>query len=117
MRHIPQKTELRQTAAQLAETVPIAEEIVKKFLEERVLASLRGDCPHAPHNAAVKNPHTDAEFWREWNVRTNDFAELTKLLLKHIFGERFLVPLEDSDRVIQLVDGNLFFYLLPLFLP
>lgn len=74
-------------------------------------------CPHLPdgvdragtprglEQASAEYASGEAElaaFWRRREVKPHDYAALADKLLARVFGQRFLTPLEASDRVIRL---------------
>lgn len=94
--------ELRQTADDLSNTVTLAEQIVEQFVRSRILQALQQRCPHVPVDMPNDAQHTAQAFWKRKSVKEGDFKALTAQLLSGALGARFLEPLEESDRVIQL---------------
>jgi hypothetical protein len=99
---ISRHSELRQTADDLSNTMTMAEQIVERFVRARILAALERRCPHVPVDMEDADEHTAPAFWKRQSVKAGDFKALTAKLLKEKLGARFLEPLEESDRVIQL---------------
>jgi hypothetical protein len=95
-------SDLRQTADMLSNTIAIAEQVVERFVTERILAALSGTCPHVPNDMPGKSDHNESSFWSRQSVKKGDFRALTSKLLTNALGSHFLEPLEESDRVIKL---------------
>jgi hypothetical protein len=95
-------SDLRQTADMLSNTIAVAEQVVERFVSERILAALARTCPHVPDDMPGKADHDAASFWTRQSVKKDDFRALTAKLLTSALGARFLEPLEETDRVIKL---------------
>mmetsp|Transcript_20266 Transcript_20266/g.34604 ORF Transcript_20266/g.34604 Transcript_20266/m.34604 type:complete len:606 (+) Transcript_20266:50-1867(+) len=106
---------VRQSSLMLAETLTLAEQVTKAFIENRILPSLQQSCPHLLKklkeceeiDEKVELVDFDEKsFWQRLNVKPNDYSSISKNLLKSQFGERFVIPLEASDRVIEIEAKN-----------
>jgi hypothetical protein len=54
-------SDLRQTADMLSNTIAVAEQVVERFVSERILAALSQKCPHVPDDMPNQGDHTPSQ--------------------------------------------------------
>jgi len=81
--------EVRQSQADLVETLRVGSGLVQQFCTERLLPSM--------------GPQQRADFWRRRKLRPEDWVGLTQELLSRSFSPAILQPLEETDQTFRLV--------------
>jgi hypothetical protein len=85
---------VRLTREDLHRTLPIAEDVARRFIAERFLP-VRSRYRNGSLNAA-------AEFWKGQGLTDNDWTGLTRKLLALSVSDGVLTPLEDDARGVHL---------------
>eukprot|EP01125_Pyxidicula_operculata_P000043 TRINITY_DN1005_c1_g1_i3.p1 TRINITY_DN1005_c1_g1~~TRINITY_DN1005_c1_g1_i3.p1 ORF type:complete len:315 (-),score=85.53 TRINITY_DN1005_c1_g1_i3:21-965(-) len=79
---------VRQTASNLTKTIQKGTVLVDDFYLDKVFPFM--------------TEKDITEFWNAKGLKKDDWKALTQLLLSEIFGEKFFVPLEDTQNIFSL---------------
>jgi len=85
---LPRNSQIRQTSADLKETISRGQVLVEEWFTMRVFPTM--------------NENSIRNFWLGFDLRENNWVELTKKLLARSFSADFLQPFEDVDKSLKL---------------